>query len=85
MSISLDSIFTILNKTIDILLVWLIFYYIMKVIKDNVKLTLIFKGILILIILDNNFLRVECSNEQGEMLPPQDIFANIEKALSKYM
>ena len=51
MSISLDSIFTILNKTIDILLVWLIFYYIMKVIKDNVKLTLIFKGILILIIL----------------------------------
>ena len=46
MSISLDSIFTILNKTIDILLVWLIFYYILKIIKDNVKLTLIFKGII---------------------------------------
>lgn len=51
MSISIDGIFTILNKTIDILLVWLIFYYILKVIKDNVKLTLIFKGILFLVIL----------------------------------
>ena len=51
MNISVDGIFTILNKTIDILLVWLIFYYILKVIKDNVKLTLIFKGILFLVIL----------------------------------
>ncbi len=51
MSISIDGIFTILNKTIDILLVWLIFYYILKIIKDNVKLTLIFKGVLFLIIL----------------------------------
>lgn len=51
MSISLDFILMILNKTIDILLVWLIFYYILKIIKDNVKLTLIFKGILFLVIL----------------------------------
>ena len=51
MNISIDGIFTILNKTIDILLVWLIFYYILKVIKDNVKLTLIFKGILFLVVL----------------------------------
>ncbi len=51
MNISVDGIFTILNKTIDILLVWLIFYYILKVIKDNVKLTLIFKGILFLVVL----------------------------------
>jgi len=51
MSISVDFILTILNKTIDILLVWLIFYYILKIIKDNVKLTLIFKGILFLVIL----------------------------------
>lgn len=51
MSISVDEILTILNKTIDILLVWLMFYYILKVIKDNVKLTLIFKGILFLVIL----------------------------------
>ena len=36
-------------------------------------------------VLDNNFVRVECSNDQGDMLPPQEIFANIEKALAKYM
>ena len=52
MNISIDLIFTILNKTIDILLVWLIFYYILKLIKDNVKLTLIFKGVLILVLLE---------------------------------
>jgi len=51
MSISIDSIITIFNKTIDILLVWLIIYYILKHIKGNVKLTLIFKGILFLVIL----------------------------------
>ncbi len=51
MNISIDGIFQILNTTIDILLVWLIFYYILKVIKDNVKLTLIFKGVLFLVIL----------------------------------
>jgi diadenylate cyclase len=51
MSISVDFILTILNKTIDILLVWWLFYYILKIIKDNVKLTLIFKGVLFLIIL----------------------------------
>jgi len=51
MNISIDGIMIILNKTIDILLVWLIFYYILKIIKDNVKLTLIFKGILFLVIL----------------------------------
>ena len=51
MSISIDGIFMILNKTIYILLVWLIFYYILNVIKDNVKLTLIFKGVLFLVIL----------------------------------
>lgn len=51
MSISIDSIFMILNKTIDILLVWLIFYYILRFIKDNVKMTLIFKGSLFLIVL----------------------------------
>lgn len=49
MSISIDFIFTVLNKTIDILLVWLIFYYILRFIKDNVKMTLIFKGSLFLI------------------------------------
>ena len=46
-----DSIWTIVNKVIDILLVWLIFYYILKNVKNNVKLTLIFKGLLIIAVM----------------------------------
>lgn len=48
MSITVDTILSILNKTVDILLVWLMFYYILKNMKNNVKLTLIFKGVLII-------------------------------------
>lgn len=51
MTITVDSVFTIINKTVDILLVWLIFYYILKNIKNNVKLTLIFKGVLMVAIM----------------------------------
>lgn len=51
MTITLDSILSIINKTVDILLVWLIVYYILKSIKNNVKLTLIFKGVLFIAIL----------------------------------
>lgn len=36
-------------------------------------------------VLDKNFVRVECSGAQGEMLPPDQIFANIEKALADFM
>ena len=49
--ITLDSILNILNSTIDILIVWFMFYYILKSIRNNVKLTLIFKGLIIVIIL----------------------------------
>ena len=48
---TIDSILTIVNKTIDILIVWFIFYYILKNIKNNVKLTLIFKGVIIIAVL----------------------------------
>lgn len=48
---TLDSILTIINRTVDILLVWLIFYFILKNIKNNVKLTLIFKGVVIVAIM----------------------------------
>lgn len=51
MTISLDSIISALNKIVDILLVWLMFYYILKNIKNNVKLTLIFKGVMIMFVL----------------------------------
>lgn len=51
MTITVDSILSILNKIADILLVWLVFYYILKSIKNNVKLTLLFKGLIIMVIL----------------------------------
>lgn len=51
MSITLESIMSIINKTVDILLVWIVFYYILKNIKNNVKLTLIFKGVAVIIVM----------------------------------
>lgn len=51
MLITLSDVLTTLRKIVDISLVWLIFYYILKNIKNNVKLSLIFKGVAIVIIL----------------------------------
>ncbi len=48
---TLDSILEIVKKIVDISLVWLIIYYILKNIRNNVKLTLLFKGVLIVIVL----------------------------------
>ena len=41
------SIFT---KVIDICIVWLVFYYILKNIKNNTKMVLIFKGVIFILI-----------------------------------
>lgn len=46
---SLAYITTILTKVIDIAILWLIFYYILKNLKNNIKMTLIFKGLLFVI------------------------------------
>lgn len=43
------SVYSILTKVVDIAILWLIFYYILKSLKNNVKLTLIFKGILFIL------------------------------------
>ena len=51
MLITVSDILTVLRKIIDISLVWFIFYYILKNIKNNVKLSLIFKGVAFVIIL----------------------------------
>lgn len=48
---SFDSILSIVIKILDIAIVWAIFYAILKNIKNNVKLSLIFKGIALIIIL----------------------------------
>lgn len=51
MSITITDILSIVRKIIDVSLVWLIFYFILKNIRNNVKLSLIFKGVAIIIIL----------------------------------
>ena len=40
---TLDSVIDIIKKILDIGLVWLAIYYILKNIRNNVKLTLLFK------------------------------------------
>lgn len=44
-----DSIISLFTKLLDVLLVWLVLYYILKNLRKNVKMVLLFKGILILV------------------------------------
>ncbi len=47
---SFNSIITILQKIIDVSLVWVLIYFVLKNLKNNVKLVLIFKGVLIVVL-----------------------------------
>lgn len=49
-TIIIDTL-SLLRKVIDISLVWLIFYLILKNIKNNVKLSLLFKGVFFVVLL----------------------------------
>ena len=51
MTITVTDIISILRKVADISLVWLVFYLILKNLKNNVKLSLLFKGVAFVIIL----------------------------------
>ncbi len=51
MSITVTDIISITKKIVDISLVWLIFYFILKNIKNNVKLSMLFKGVVIILVL----------------------------------
>ncbi len=51
MSLTVTDIISIVRKLADICLVWFIFYFILKNIRNNVKLSLIFKGVAFVIIL----------------------------------
>ncbi len=51
MTITVTDVISILRKLGDICLVWVIFYFILKNIKNNIKLSLIFKGVVFIIIL----------------------------------
>lgn len=46
-----DNVLDILKDILDVLLVWFMFYYILKNIKNNVKMSLLFKGVLVVIVL----------------------------------
>lgn len=48
---TVSSLITILQKIIDISLVWILIYYALKSLKNNVKMVLIFKGIIIIVII----------------------------------
>ena len=48
---TVEGIFSFLKKLIDVLLVWMILYYTLKNLRKNVKMVLLFKGILVIIVL----------------------------------
>ena len=47
---TLDSVLVILRAIIDISLVWMVIYFILKNIKNNVKMLLLFKGVFVVLI-----------------------------------
>jgi len=46
---TINGIFTILQKLIDVSIVWILIYAILKNLKNNIKMVMIFKGVLIII------------------------------------
>lgn len=48
---TINSVLTIIQTIVDISLVWMLIYFVLKNLKNNVKMILIFKGVLIIIIL----------------------------------
>ena len=51
MNITVNEIFELIRKLIDVFLVWMIIYYILKNLRKNVKMVLLFKGILVILFL----------------------------------
>ena len=46
-----SSVITVLQKIIDISIVWILIYWVLKNLKNNIKMVLIFKGIFIIILI----------------------------------
>ncbi len=51
MLINVSTIISIIKKIVDISIVWMLIYIILKNIRSNVKLTLLFKGVIIIVLL----------------------------------
>lgn len=49
---SLQALWSILTKIMDICVVWLLFYYILKNIRNNVKMILIVKGVILVLFIE---------------------------------
>ena len=47
---TLNDVWTIFTKIVDILIVWVAFYYILKNVKNNIKMVLIVKGVVLVLI-----------------------------------
>ena len=48
---TVENIISLVKKIIDVLLVWLVLYYILKNLRKNVKMVMLFKGILFVLAL----------------------------------
>ncbi len=48
---TLDNIISLVRKLFDVLIVWMVLYYVLKSLRKNVKMILLFKGILIILLL----------------------------------
>lgn len=48
---TVDQIFSLIKKFFDVLIVWFVFYYVLRNLIKNVKMALLFKGILFIFIL----------------------------------
>ena len=48
---TVNSIIEFSTKVVDVLLVWLVLYYILKNLRRNIKMILIFKGVVIIVLL----------------------------------
>ena len=48
---NLSAIWSVVTKIIDITIVWLAFYYILKNVKNNIKMVLIVKGVVIILLI----------------------------------
>ena len=48
---TINSILTMLQKLIDVSLVWILIYAILKNLKNNIKMVMLFKGVLIIILI----------------------------------
>ena len=48
---TLDAVIMLIKKLLDVLLVWMALYFILKNLRQNMKMVLLFKGILIIVVL----------------------------------